>query len=114
MAKIFGIVITAIILVIFVPKLIIETIEKGGSFFKELPVAFLHWENEPTGYIFAYLIGYAIIWWKPLWGAIIVMLVSIVYVAWAGFDGPPIFAIPTFLVGLLYFQSWFVFRRKLN
>ena len=86
-----------------------KIIEEGSSYLVEIPKDFLDWED-PTAFLFTYLIGYAVIWWKPLWGSIIIILASIFYVMIAGFDGPPIFAAPGFLVGLLYLIDWFVAR----
>ena len=50
--------------------------------------------------------------WKPLWGSIIIIAASIFYVTVAGVDGPPIFAVPGFLVSALYLINWFVVRRN--
>ena len=77
----------------------------------EIPKAFLDWDD-PTAFFFTYLIGYAVIWWKPLWGSIIIILGSIIFVIIAGFDGPPIFATPAFLVGLFYLLNWIVSRKN--
>ena len=63
-------------------------------------------------FFITYLIGYAIVWWKPLWGSIIIILLSIFYVIIAGIDGPPIFAIPALLVGVFYLIYWIVARKN--
>ena len=89
-----------------------------GGFFDDGPgTTKLSWESfvtwdDPGPYFITYAIGYLIVLWKPLWGSIIIMAASIYIVILQGFDGPPIFAVPGFLVGALYFTYWFVERRK--
>jgi len=75
----------------------------------------VHWEEDPTGFFFTYIIGYAIIWWKPLWGAVIIMTGSLLS-AVINFDNPGflIFAIPTFAVGILYLISWIDERKRIK
>lgn len=97
----YGVLVTLLVLLLFVLKIISEFIEKGFGFLSEILQSFSNWED-PMAFFFVYIIGYAIIWWKPLWGSLIIISVSIFYVLIAGFDGPPYFAVPAFLVGLFY------------
>ena len=91
--------------------MIIGIEEDSRKFFNELLGTFHSWQN-PLLYFIIYIIGYCVIWWKPLWGSIIIITGSIFYVTMAGIDGPPIFAAPGFLVGVLYLINWFVVRRN--
>ena len=111
LSQIWGIVFTSLILLTIGVHMIIGITEDSRKFFNELTGAFSSWEN-PIVYFFIYIIGYVVIWWKPLWGSIIIITGSIFYVTMAGIDGPPIFAAPGFLVGALYLINWFVVRRN--
>ena len=111
--KIYGIVVTALMLLIFGGTIIGDLIEKGIGELTNYPKAFLHWYDDPTGFFFTYLIGYTVIWWKPLVGGIIIVagsiLVTVTNISNAGFL---IFAIPTMLVGIFYLIGFFSNYRK--
>lgn len=77
----------------------------GPGTLKITSASFVTWDN-PGPYFLTYITGYAIVWWKPLWGSIIIMAASICYVLIAGLKGPPVFAVPGFLVGALYMAYW--------
>ena len=114
-AMIYGIVVTLLMVLIFGGTLIGDIIEKGPGEFKVIARALVHWDDDPTGFFFAFLLGYAIVWWKPFWGALIIMagslLVTIINIENLGFL---IFAIPTFLVGFLYLVSWYDKRKEIK
>ncbi len=93
------------------PKLIMTIIEDSSEFWTETLDSFSTC-YDPTAYFFTYLIGYIIIWRKPLWGSVIIIVISIFYVIMGGLDGPPIFAVPGFLVGTFYLTYWFAKRRN--
>ena len=105
-----GIIVTLFYLLAFGPKVIEEFIKKGFDYLIEIPTAFFHWNESPTAFFYSYFIGYIIIWWKPLWGSVLIILASILYVILAGIDGPPILVIPAFLVGLFYLLYWNTLR----
>lgn len=111
LAVIWGLIFTTLFFLMLGIKIIVEMFEDGAQFFSELPESFATWDD-PMPYFFIYLIAYAITWWKPLTGSIIIILVSIFYVIIAGFDGPPIFAAPGLLVGILYLANWIVERKN--
>jgi hypothetical protein len=114
LSLIYGIIVTSLMLLALGSKILIKISEEGFEYLIEIPKAFVSWED-PTALFFTYIIGYVIVWWKPLWGSIIIILASIFYVIIAGFDGPPIFATPTFLVGLFYLLYWNIIRKnKIN
>ena len=108
---IWGIIVTLFLLLAFGPKFIGEFIKDAAGFITEIKKSFIYWEN-PSAFFLIYLTGYIIIWWKPLWGSIIVILASLVFVIIAGFDGPPIFALPAFLVGIFYLLYWNALNRS--
>lgn len=114
-AMIYGIIITALMLLIFGGTLIGDIIEKGPGEFKKIASALVHWNDDPTGFFFTYIIGYAVIWWKPLPGAIIIMTGSLLS-AIINIDNPGflIFAVPTFLVGFFYLISWLDKRKEIK
>lgn len=111
LAIVWGAIFTAFMILVLGVKTISEIIENGpptlGEFLKE----FTQWDN-PGPYFYTYMIGYVIIWWKPLWGSIIIILASIFLVIMAGFNGPPIFAAPGFLVGLLYLINSLILTKE--
>ncbi|MEA3477727.1 MAG: hypothetical protein U9R60_06075 [Bacteroidota bacterium] len=109
---IFGIFVTSLFLLAFLPKFIGEFIEKGFAYLSEIPGAFIvNWNDNPTAFFLIYIIGYALIWWKPLWGSIIIIISSAYYIIISESFGPLIFAIPTLLVGLSYLWYWFLLRK---
>ena len=114
LSMVYGIIITILFILIFGPKLVGEFIKTGFAYLIEIPKTFVHWDESPTAFFFTYMAGYAIIWWKPLWGSIIIMFFSIFYVLIAGVDAPPILAIPTFLVGLFYLLYWNILSKNKN
>jgi hypothetical protein len=104
---IYGIIITSLMMLIFGSSLLISVIKKGNTGIIETITAIIHWYDDPTGFFFAYITGYAILWWKPLLGSILIMmgslLVTLININNLGFL---IFSIPTFLVGFFYIEYW--------
>lgn len=41
----------------------------------------LQWYDDPTGYFLVYLLGYALIWVRPLWGSFIILAASVAVMA---------------------------------
>ena len=112
-SMIYGIAVTLLFGLITIPKIIEQIIKKGSVFIVETLNTFTDWSN-PMPLLLTYLMGYLIVLWKPLPGSVIIILSSVFYVLIAGVDGPPIFAIPAFLVGVLYLISWFVLKKKIH
>jgi hypothetical protein len=104
---IYGIIVTVLMVFIFGSYIIGDIIKGGIGALKEIPRALVHWYDDPTGFFFAYLIGYAIVWWKPQWGALIIMAGSLLWTI-INIDntGNLIFTLPTFAVGFFYLISW--------
>jgi len=110
-SRIWGILVTLFMLLSVGSYIVVGIIEDSRKFFNQLSESFSN-KADPTLYFFCYIIGYLVIWWKPLWGSIIIITASIYYVIVAGLQGPPIFAIPGFIVGALYLINWFIIRAK--
>ena len=112
-SKINGIVVTSLMILIFGGTILGGLIEKGTGELGNLFKGCLHWYDDPTGYFFTYLVGYALVWWKQLWGGIIIIAgsiaVSVINIDNTGFL---IFAFPTLLVGVFYVLGFFMHRRK--
>jgi len=110
---IYGIIITSLMLLIFGSALILSLIENWPGEFKEILQALVKWYDDPTGFFFTFLIGYIVIWWKPLYGSLIIMLGSIlIFVINIDNPGFLIFAVPTFLVGFFYLEPWYNLRKN--
>ena len=112
--KIYGIVLTALLVLVFGSTIVQNLIEKEAGEPGTLLKGCLHWYDDPTGFFFTYLIGYALVWWKPLWGGIIIVAgsiaVSIINIDNSGFL---IFAVLAMLVGVFYIFKFFSnFRKK--
>jgi len=108
---IYGLFITFLLLLILAPKIVGKIVEKGFPSLVEMSTSLLDW-NDPGNFFLLYLIGYAILWWNPLWGSIIIISNSIFYIIISGVHGPPIFAVPAFIVGVLYLIHWILTRNR--
>jgi hypothetical protein len=112
-ARIYGMVITALMLLIFGGKIIGEFVEKGIGEFRFLARDAFHWYDNPTGFFFTYVAGYILVWWRPLWGALFIIggsiLVTVVNIDNRGFL---IFALPTIMVGIFYLLTWYYQRKN--
>jgi hypothetical protein len=112
---IYGIVVTLLMVLIFGGQLIGDITEKGTGELKEIVRALVHWYDNPTGFFFTYLLGYAIVWWKRLAGALIIMAGSLLWTI-INIDNPGnlIFTLPTFAVGFFYLISWLYKRKEIK
>jgi hypothetical protein len=107
-AMVVGIIVTALMIFVFGFMLIGSIIEKGMDEIKEIAKACINWYDDPTGFFLSYLIGYIIVWWRPLWGSIIIISVSLLSVLInIGNPGFLMFTVPTCLVGILYLFAWY-------
>ena len=111
--QVYGILITAFMLLAFAPKyagLIMEEgiITTASNMFKSL----INWYDDPTGFFISYIIGYVTLWKKPIWGSCIILVAGVVFFAWNFQNlGVLIFVIPTALVAILYLIYWQVSER---
>ncbi len=112
-AIIVGILVTAFMLMAFGPKFVEMLGKEGMAYLLEVPKAFMDWYDDPVAFFVTYFIGYAIIWWRPLLGAIVILLGGVIWFAFNSQNmGTFIFIGPTFLVALLYILNWNVARKK--
>ena len=66
-----------------------------------------HWEGQVmTAMFLIFMIGYAIGWWRRLWGGIIILLAALLlmgpFIILQGNLGSLIFGLPLLIVGILY------------
>ena len=114
--KIVGIIITAWILFLVAVD-VIKQLKKGiESFFNSFsdlftrPFPYI----DPNVLIWIYLVGYAIVWWKKLWGTVIIIIVSIYGIIISEAGDVRFHFMLTFLVGFLYFVNWYDERKRIN
>jgi hypothetical protein len=113
--KIVGIIITAWILFLVTIELIRAFKVGIESFFYD-PTNILslsHPYIDANVLILVYLVGYAIVWWKKLWGTVIILIVSILGIILSQAGDIRFHFVLTFLVGFLYFMNWKE-ERKIN
>ncbi len=102
-----GIIVTLFMLIAFGPKFVGLIADHGISYLFEVPKAFANWYDDPTAFFITYFIGYALIWWKPIWGSVIILLGDILFFAFNSQNmGTFIFIIPTMLVAVFYILFW--------
>ena len=114
--KIVGIIITAWILFLVTVD-VIKQLKKGiESFFNSFsdlftrPLPYI----DPNVLIWIYLVGYAIAWWKKLWGSVIIIIVCIYGIIFSEAGDIRFHFMLTFLVGFLYFVNWYNERKRIN
>jgi hypothetical protein len=104
---IIGIVVTSLLSLIFLTELGGLAVEKGFiTMVKKVFNSFFEFSDDPSPFYFTYILGYIIVWWKPLWGSIIIILGSVFYFILANNIWSLIFVLPALLVGILYFSYW--------
>lgn len=107
-----GTVVALCFIFIFVPSLI--SVLRGTA---PKPQTSREWEGQIMIAVFIiFLVGYAIGWWKILWGGIIIilasLLVSMPFIILDNNYGSLIFAIPLFVIGFLYYSVYRFEKRK--
>jgi hypothetical protein len=75
------------------------------------------WEGKVMTVMFlTFMVGYAIGWWRILWGGIIIILaafvVSIPFIILQDNYGSLIFGIPQFVIGILYLLLYRIEKRE--
>lgn len=96
-------VVTLFFVLSFVPKLVLEFMEKGLPYFGDIARSFVNWNDDPTAFVLSYLAGYILLWWKELPGSVLIILACILSVVF-NLDnmGFLIFALPALAVAVLY------------
>lgn len=112
--KIFGIIITAWITFLVAIDLVKALKAGNGSFFYNASVFTQTYPYiDPNALILIYLAGYAAVWWKKLWGTVIILIVSTLGIIFSQAGDIRFHFILTFAVGFLYFLNW-AYERKGN
>ena len=108
MTRIIGIVITAMILFAVAIDLIREHKEGSEHFVNYLSNMFIRFDSykNPPALFVIYLVGYAVAWWKPLWGSIIIITVSVIGFIFSEYSDARFSYVLIFLVGFLYLVHW--------
>ena len=109
-----GIILTMILLIQPVLDIPRELKASNGSFFNYLTNPFYNAYLNPNHGVLIYLVGYAIVWWKKLWGSIIILAVSILGFVFSEYDDVRFMYVFVFLVGFLYIMNWYEERKRKN
>ncbi len=108
-SKIYGILIAIFLLCLFGPKVF-----GSSDVLSKFPGSVINWNDNPTGFFLTFLIGYIIIWWKPLWGSLIIIAGALMFFIF----NPHIvkfslfILLPTVLVSVLYIWNWYYTQKK--
>ena len=114
---------TMIVGIIFTMILIIQPLfdlprelkASNGNFFNYLFTdSFYNSYLNPNVGVLIYLVGYVIVWWKKLWGSIIILAVSIMGFTFSEFGDIRFLYVFAFLVGFLYIINWNEERKRKN
>ena len=113
--KIVGIICTMILIlqpVLDIPR---ELKASNSNFFNYLFTDFFYnGYLNPNHGVLMYLVGYAIVWWKKLWGSIIILTVSIMGFVFSEYGDIRFMYVFSFLVGFLYIMNWNDERKRKN
>ena len=101
--NIYGMVVTAFIVLIFVPKIVSHISSFSGLF---SPIT--HWYDNPTAFVYSYILGYIFTWKKPLTGAMIILIACAIFVSVnpGNMNFLKVFIFPVSLVGVLNIIRW--------
>ena len=110
-----GIIFTMILIIQPVLDIPRELKENNINFFNYLLTdLFYNSYLNPNAGVLMYLVGYTIVWWKKLWGSIIILTVSIMGFAFSEYDDIRFMYVFVFLVGFLYIINWNEERKRKN
>jgi hypothetical protein len=106
-AMIVGIICTMILIIQPILDIPRELKASNSNFFNYLLTdSFYNSYLNPNTGVLMYLVGYAFVWWKKLWGSIIMLTVSIMGFAFSEYGDIRFMYVFVFLVGFIYFVSW--------
>ena len=108
----FGTLLALFFLLAFIPAIV--TVIDGTA---PEPPQGREWEGKVMTVMFlTFMVGYAIGWWRILWGGIIIILaafvVSIPFIILQDNYGSLIFGIPQFVIGILYLLLYRIEKRE--
>ena len=110
-----GVMFTMILIIQLLFDLLRELKASNSSFFNYLLTdSFYNSYLNPNIGVLMYLVGYAIVWWKKLWGSIIILVVSIMGFIFSEYSDIRFLYVFAFLVGVLYILSWNEERKRKN
>ena len=113
--KIVGVICTMILLIQPVLDIPRELKASNSNFFNYLLTdLFYNSYLNPNHGVLIYLVGYAIVWWKKLWGSIIILTISIMGFAFSEYGDIRFMYVFVFLVGFLYIMNWYDERKRKN
>ena len=113
--KIVGVICTMILLIQPVLDIPRELKASNSNFFNYLLTdLFYNSYLNPNHGVLIYLVGYAIVWWKKLWGSIIILTISIMGFAFSEYGDIRFMYVFAFLVGFLYIMNWNDERKRKN
>ena len=113
--KIVGIICTMILIIQPVLDIPRELKASNSNFFNYLLTnLFYNSYLNPNAGVLMYLVGYAIVWWKKLWGSIIILTVSIMGFVFSEYGDIRFMYVFAFLVGFLYIMNWNDERKRKN
>ncbi len=104
--KFYGIIITAWITFLVVIELYKASKEGVGFFYNASVFTPSYPYIDPNALILIYLVGYAVVWWKKLWGFLIILIVSTLGIIFSQAGDIRFHFFLTFVVGFLYFLNW--------
>lgn len=110
-----GIIFTVILIIQPLFDLPRELKASNSNFFNYLLTdSFYNSYLNPNVGVLIYLVGYAIVWWKKLWGSIIILAVSIMGFTFSEYGDIRFMYVFAFLVGFLYIINWNEERKRKN
>jgi len=113
--KVVGIICTMILIIQPVLDIPRELKESNSNFFNYLFTdIFYNGYLNPNHGVLMYLVGYVILWWKKLWGSIIILTVSIMGFVFSEYGDIRFMYVFAFLVGFLYIMNWNDERNRKN
>ena len=102
-----GIIFTLILIIQPVLDIPRELKASNNSFFNYFLTDFFYNSYlNPNHGVLIYLVGYAIVWWKKLWGSIIILIVSIMGFVFSEYGDIRFMYVFVFLVGFLNIMNW--------
>ena len=105
--KIVGIICTMILIIQPVLDIPRELKASNSNFLNYLLTdLFYNGYLNPNHGVLMYLVGYAIVWWKKLWGSIIILTVSVMGFVFSEYGDIRFMYVFVFLVGFLYIMNW--------
>ena len=109
---IFGIVVTLFLLMVTGLHVLGKMPDRGFiTVLKDIGMQCITWKY-PSTFFVIYFIGYVLVWWKHLWGAVIIIAASLLFFLTNTTLWNLALTLPALLVGVFYILLWNMNRRK--